>query len=117
MSADDVRRALTRIAHEIVEQAGGVEDVALVGIKTRGVTLAARVAAKITAIEGRSPSVGATMERPKGTRRGAPAAAVSSSKMWICTGVQPQPPYSCGQCPASQPFVARMSCQRIVSSL
>jgi pyrimidine operon attenuation protein/uracil phosphoribosyltransferase len=52
-------RALTRIAHEIVEQAGGVEDVALVGIKTRGVTLAARVAAKIAAIEGRSPSVGA----------------------------------------------------------
>ena len=35
-------RALTRIAHEIVEQAGGVEDVALVGIKTRGVTLAER---------------------------------------------------------------------------
>ena len=52
-------RALTRIAHEIVEQAGGVEDVALVGIKTRGVTLAARIAAKIAAIEGRSPSVGA----------------------------------------------------------
>jgi pyrimidine operon attenuation protein/uracil phosphoribosyltransferase len=54
-----LERALTRIAHEIVEQAGGVEDVALVGIKTRGVTLAARVAAKIAAIEGRSPSVGA----------------------------------------------------------
>jgi len=52
-------RALTRIAHEIVEQAGGVEDVALVGIKTRGVTLAARIAAKIAAIEDRSPSVGA----------------------------------------------------------
>ena len=52
-------RALTRIAHEIVEQAGGVEDIALVGIKTRGVTLAARIAAKIAAIEGRTPSVGA----------------------------------------------------------
>ena len=52
-------RALTRIAHEIVEQAGGVEDIALVGIKTRGVTLGARIAAKIAAIEGRSPSVGA----------------------------------------------------------
>ena len=34
-------RALTRIAHEIVEQAGGGQDLALVGIKTRGVTLAA----------------------------------------------------------------------------
>ena len=59
VDADGVRRIVTRIAHEIVEQAGGVEDVALVGIKTRGVTLAARVAAKIAAIEGRSPAVGA----------------------------------------------------------
>ena len=52
-------RALTRIAHEIVEQAGGVEDIVLVGIKTRGVTLAERIAAKITAIESTKPSVGA----------------------------------------------------------
>jgi pyrimidine operon attenuation protein/uracil phosphoribosyltransferase len=52
-------RALTRIAHEIVEQAGGVDDIALVGIKTRGVTLAERVARKIETIEGVKPSVGA----------------------------------------------------------
>jgi pyrimidine operon attenuation protein / uracil phosphoribosyltransferase len=52
-------RALTRIAHEIVEQAGGVEDIALVGIKTRGVTLAQRIAAKIAGIEGQKPAVGA----------------------------------------------------------
>src|SRR4029453_1629427 len=52
-------RALTRIAHEIVEQAGGGEDVVLVGIKTRGVTLAERIGAKIAAIEGTKPSVGA----------------------------------------------------------
>ncbi|HET8577240.1 MAG TPA: bifunctional pyr operon transcriptional regulator/uracil phosphoribosyltransferase, partial [Methylomirabilota bacterium] len=52
-------RALTRIAHEIVEQAGGVGDVALVGIKTRGVTLAQRIAEKIAAIEGTKPAVGA----------------------------------------------------------
>jgi len=51
-------RALTRIAHEIVEQAGG-EGVALVGIKTRGVTLAERIAEKIAEIEGARPSVGA----------------------------------------------------------
>jgi pyrimidine operon attenuation protein/uracil phosphoribosyltransferase len=51
-------RALTRIAHEIVEQAGG-PDVALVGIKTRGVTLAERIAKKIGAIEGAVPPVGA----------------------------------------------------------
>jgi pyrimidine operon attenuation protein/uracil phosphoribosyltransferase len=53
-------RALTRIAHEIVEQAGGVKDIALVGIKTRGVTLGQRIAAKIAAIEGgQKPAVGA----------------------------------------------------------
>jgi pyrimidine operon attenuation protein/uracil phosphoribosyltransferase len=52
-------RALTRIAHEIVEQAGGVDHVALVGIKTRGVTLAERIATKVAAIEGTKPSVGA----------------------------------------------------------
>jgi len=52
-------RALTRIAHEIIEQAEGVDHVALVGIKTRGVTLAERIAGKIAAIEGTKPSVGA----------------------------------------------------------
>ena len=52
-------RALTRIAHEIVEQAGGGEDIVLVGIKTRGVTLAERIAAKITAIESTKPALGA----------------------------------------------------------
>lgn len=52
-------RALTRIAHEIIEQAGGGENVVLVGIKTRGVTLAQRVADKVATIEGTKPSVGA----------------------------------------------------------
>ena len=52
-------RALTRIAHEIVEQAGGGAEVALVGIKTRGVTLAERIAQKIAGIEGAKPAVGA----------------------------------------------------------
>jgi pyrimidine operon attenuation protein / uracil phosphoribosyltransferase len=52
-------RALTRIAHEIIEQAGGGEDLSLVGIKTRGVTLADRISTKIAAIEGGRPPVGA----------------------------------------------------------
>jgi len=68
-------RALTRIAHEIVEQAGGA-DLALVGIKTRGETLAERIAEKIAAIEGKRPSVGAldiTLYRDDlGTRAGQP---------------------------------------------
>ncbi|HRF37064.1 MAG TPA: bifunctional pyr operon transcriptional regulator/uracil phosphoribosyltransferase PyrR, partial [Clostridia bacterium] len=40
-------RALTRLSHEIVEKNGGVENVVLIGIKTRGVPLAYRVAEKI----------------------------------------------------------------------
>jgi pyrimidine operon attenuation protein/uracil phosphoribosyltransferase len=52
-------RALTRIAHEIVEQAEGGAQLALVGIKTRGVTLAERIAGKIGLIEGVRPEVGA----------------------------------------------------------
>ena len=54
-----LERALTRIAHEIVEQAGGGEDIVLVGIKTRGVTLAERIGAKIATIEPIKPPVGA----------------------------------------------------------
>ena len=44
MTADDVRRALIRISHEIVEKHGGVDGLALVGIQTRGVPLAERLA-------------------------------------------------------------------------
>lgn len=47
----DIDRALTRIAHEIIEKNKGCEDVALVGIRTRGVPLAARLSDKIAEIE------------------------------------------------------------------
>ncbi|MFG6115199.1 bifunctional pyr operon transcriptional regulator/uracil phosphoribosyltransferase PyrR [Halobacillus sp. MO56] len=47
-----IRRALTRISHEIIEKNKGVEDVILVGIKTRGVPLAARLQKRINDIEG-----------------------------------------------------------------
>lgn len=46
-----IRRALTRIAHEIVEKNKGVEDLVLVGIRTRGIYLAKRIAEKINEIE------------------------------------------------------------------
>jgi len=59
LDARAMDRTLRRMADEIVEQAGGGEDVVLVGIKTRGVTLAERIGAKIAAIEGTKPSVGA----------------------------------------------------------
>lgn len=59
MSAQEMRRALTRIAHEVVEQNQGCEDVVVVGIYTRGVTLARRLAACIRGIEGLDVPVGA----------------------------------------------------------
>jgi pyrimidine operon attenuation protein / uracil phosphoribosyltransferase len=52
MSAEDIRRALTRIAHEIVERNKGTEDLMLVGIRTRGAPLADRIASSIASFEG-----------------------------------------------------------------
>ncbi len=52
MDAVAVRRALTRIAHEILERSRGTEGLALVGIRTRGVPLSQRLADKIAEVEG-----------------------------------------------------------------
>jgi pyrimidine operon attenuation protein / uracil phosphoribosyltransferase len=52
LEASDIRRALTRIAHEILERTKGGGDVVLVGIQTRGVTLARRLAERIREVEG-----------------------------------------------------------------
>jgi pyrimidine operon attenuation protein/uracil phosphoribosyltransferase len=52
MEPTDVRRALTRIAHEIVERNKGTDDLVLVGIRTRGAPLADRIAADIASFEG-----------------------------------------------------------------
>lgn len=48
-----IRRALTRIAHEIVEKNKGIENCVIVGIRTRGIYLAERIAARIADIEGK----------------------------------------------------------------
>lgn len=53
-----MKRALTRIAHEIIERNKGVEDLAIVGIRRRGGPLAQRLAARIEEIEGVSVPVG-----------------------------------------------------------
>ena len=58
MDADKIDRALTRIAHEILERQREVEDLVLVGIRTRGVPLALRLQKKIDTIEGREIPVG-----------------------------------------------------------
>jgi pyrimidine operon attenuation protein/uracil phosphoribosyltransferase len=58
MDADDVRRALTRIAHEIIERDKGSGDLVLVGIAKRGDDLARRLAREIERIEGSQVPVG-----------------------------------------------------------
>ncbi|WP_302170343.1 bifunctional pyr operon transcriptional regulator/uracil phosphoribosyltransferase PyrR [Streptomyces sp. TBY4] len=58
LEAQDIARVLTRIAHEIVERAKGADDVVLLGIPTRGVFLARRLAAKLEEITGTKIPVG-----------------------------------------------------------
>lgn len=58
MDENQMNRALSRIAHEIIERNKGVEHVALVGIRRRGVPLAHRLAAKLKEFEGTDIPVG-----------------------------------------------------------
>jgi len=58
MDQEGIRRALTRIAHEILEKNAGTEDLVLIGIRRRGVPLASRLAEKIKEIEGTSIPLG-----------------------------------------------------------
>jgi pyrimidine operon attenuation protein / uracil phosphoribosyltransferase len=75
LDAAALDRALTRIAHEVIEKNGGAKDLAFVGLRTRGVTLAQRLAAKVAAIDGASVPVGTldiTLYRDDLDLRGAP---------------------------------------------
>jgi pyrimidine operon attenuation protein/uracil phosphoribosyltransferase len=58
MDAEDLRRAITRIAHEIVERNHGLDEVILVGLQTGGVPLAARLAEELLRIENVDVPVG-----------------------------------------------------------
>jgi pyrimidine operon attenuation protein/uracil phosphoribosyltransferase len=59
LDRDQIRRAVKRIAHEIVERNGGVDNLVVVGIRRRGVPLAKRIADYIAQIEERTVPVGA----------------------------------------------------------
>jgi pyrimidine operon attenuation protein/uracil phosphoribosyltransferase len=59
MDADRMSRALTRIAHEILERNRGLDELALVGIRTRGVPLARRIARALKEINGDDVPTGA----------------------------------------------------------
>jgi pyrimidine operon attenuation protein/uracil phosphoribosyltransferase len=58
LTADDIRRVIRRIAHEIVEKNHGLDGIVLVGMQTRGVPLAQRIAEAILEFEGRPVGVG-----------------------------------------------------------
>jgi len=58
LDAASIDRSLTRISHEILERNKGLRTIGLVGVQTRGVPLARRLAARLGAIDGRVPPVG-----------------------------------------------------------
>lgn len=58
LDADGLRRALTRIAHEILERNGGAHDLILVGMRSRGAPLAHRLSSLISQFEGTEVPVG-----------------------------------------------------------
>ncbi len=58
VDADQVRRSITRISHEIIERNGGTKHLAVVGIRTRGEYLAQRIITQIESIEGQKIPMG-----------------------------------------------------------
>ena len=59
LGVEEIKRALTRIAHEVLERNGGAEGVVLVGLHSRGVPLARRLSRWISEFEDTTPPVGA----------------------------------------------------------
>ncbi|RBP37253.1 bifunctional pyr operon transcriptional regulator/uracil phosphoribosyltransferase PyrR [Garciella nitratireducens] len=53
-----IRRAITRISHEILEKNKGIDNLVLIGIHTRGIPIANRIAKQIEKIEGKAPMIG-----------------------------------------------------------
>ena len=58
LDAEGIRRAITRIAHEIIEKNGGAENLIVVGILRRGVPIAQRLREKLQELEGVEVPVG-----------------------------------------------------------
>ena len=58
VDAVTMKRALTRITYEIIERNHGIEDLVLVGIKTRGIYIAKRIAERLQQLEGIAVPVG-----------------------------------------------------------
>jgi pyrimidine operon attenuation protein / uracil phosphoribosyltransferase len=58
LEEEELKRIISRMAHEIMEKNGGADGIALVGIRSRGAHLARRIARKIEALTGGAPSLG-----------------------------------------------------------
>ena len=78
LTDSDIHRAVVRIAHEILERNRGADDVVLLGIPTRGVPLAKRIAAAMAAIEQRRSS-------PAPSTSGCTATICGCGRRWRCT--------------------------------
>ncbi len=79
LDAEAVRRALTRIAHEILERNGGTEGLVLLGVHTRGAPLAHRVAGLIEQFEGmKVPAIELDVTPYRDDRRGSSVASAQS---------------------------------------
>jgi len=59
LSADEIRRTITRLASEVIEKSGDLNNLILIGIYTRGVPLANLIASQIESLEGVKVPVGA----------------------------------------------------------
>ena len=58
MQGEEIQRVISRMAHEIVEKNGGTENLALIGIRSKGAHLVRRIARKIEKLNGIAPPVG-----------------------------------------------------------
>ncbi len=58
MDENAIKRAIARISYEIVERNKGIDDISIIGIMSRGVHIANRIADKLNELEGRRPEVG-----------------------------------------------------------
>jgi hypothetical protein len=102
MSASEIERTLVRLAHEIVEKSNGSEDLALVGIKRRGVPLAERLGRLIAGIEKHPVDTGVPSALPS-TRFSTMAARAACN--WPCSSIAGiascplRPPMSASMCP------------------
>src|SRR3989304_9663647 len=88
MQEEELQRTISRMAHEIGERNGGVEDLALIGIRSRGAHLVRRIARKIEEWNGNAPPVGVIDITPyrDDVERGEQAQELPAREAWGSVG-------------------------------